>query len=99
MYDRIPPFDLLCANLPGGNQQEAFTLALRFLRVRRTAAFLLLGADYAGELTERILAQARQLRYQAGVHARDSETAIVGTIGDAESTEQALWQIAENAVH
>ena len=97
VYDRIPPFDLLCANLPEDGQREAFTLAVRFLRVRRPAAFLLLGADYAGGLTERILTQAKRLRYQTGVHVRDMETAIVGTQNDAGNAEQALWQVAENA--
>ena len=95
VYDRILPFDLLCANLPVDAQQEAFTLPLRFLRVRRPAAFLLLGAAYTGDFTERIIAQARQLRYQAGVHARDSRAIIVGTQSDAGAAEQAIWHIVE----
>ena len=95
VYGHAPPFDLLCACLPEGAQVEAFTLALRFLRVRRPAAFLLLGADFAGGLTERILAQAKQLTYQSGVHVRDSQAVIVGTLDDDDVVESALWQVAE----
>ena len=95
VYDHAPPFDVLCINLPEGVQVEAFTLALRFLRVRRPAAFLILGADYAGGLTERILAQAKQLTYRTGVHVRDNQTVIVGTLDNDDVAESALWQVAE----
>ena len=97
VYDHAPPFDLMCVNLPEGAQAAAFTLALRFLRVRRPAAFLILGADYAGGLTERILVQAKQLTYRTAVHVRGSQTIIVGTLDDDDVVESALWQVAETA--
>ena len=98
VYDHAPPFDLMCVNLPEGAQAAAFALALRFLRVRRPAAFLILGADYAGGLTERILAQCQATHLSnCNVHVRGCQTIVVGMLDDDDVVESALWQVAEKA--
>ena len=73
-YDQIPPFDVLCANLPDGAWEEAFTFALRFLRVRRPAAFLLVGAQ--ADLLHPVQERTQRLGY--GVSGNDGF--IVGVI-------------------
>ena len=40
-YAVVPPFDILCANLPPDAEDEALSFTLRFLRVRRPEIFLL----------------------------------------------------------
>ena len=64
---RIPPFDLLTTNLPGGAEEEAFALTLRFLRVRRPMAFLMAGAtrsDLEPEFLPLIRRQIERLGYR-----------------------------------
>ena len=49
-FKRIPPFDFLTASMPDTDdgRGEAVDFVLRFLRVRRPAAFLLMGKDLNG---------------------------------------------------
>ena len=59
----VPPFDLLAVNLPGGDWGEAFSFALRFLRVRRPVAFILTG-DGAGEFAPPVQERTGRLGYR-----------------------------------
>ena len=63
----IPPFDLLASNLPidAWDEVEGFAFALRFLRVRRPVAFLLVGeASIVGDFIQKVQSTTRRLRYQ-----------------------------------
>ena len=65
-FDTIPALDLLLANLPG-DSRDALGFALRFLRVRRPAAFVLTGKDRidnGAEFERFFRARAEQVRYQ-----------------------------------
>ena len=59
----VPPFDLLAVNMPDGDWGEAFSFALRFLRVRRPVAFILTG-DGAGEFAPQAQERTRRLGYR-----------------------------------
>ena len=78
-FDAIPAFDLLLANLPG-DSRDALKFALRFLRVRRQAAFVLTGKDRidnGAEFERFFRGQAEQVHYQlhnATLRARNSDT-------------------------
>ena len=62
---RIPPFDLLTANLPDGAQEDVFAFALRFLRVRRPVAFVLAGqGGIEAEFLESVQERTRRLGYR-----------------------------------
>ena len=78
----VPPFDLLAVNLPDGDWGEAFSFALRFLRVRRPVAFILMG-DGASEFAPQAQERTRQLGYR--VDGNGDFT--VGTL----STEPFAW--------
>lgn len=75
---RIPPFDLLAADL-GDNPDDVFTLVLRFLRVRRPVAYVLtaardsIGADFLRAVENR----AGRLGYR---HSHALGAFIVGAL-------------------
>ena len=57
----VPPFDILAA----GAREEAFAFALRFLRVRRPVAFVLVGQDdIEAEFLGSVQEQTRRLGYR-----------------------------------
>lgn len=64
---RVPAFDLLAADL-GDNPDDVFAFALRFLRVRRPVAFLLVdeanGGNIGAEFLGTIEAQTQRLGYR-----------------------------------
>ena len=71
-FDRIPPFDVLTASLPEPlGQEQAFSRVLRFLRIRRPEAFMLMGEktttvpnNGAAEFLQLIRDKTRRLGYQ-----------------------------------
>ncbi len=78
-YDLVPPFDLLAVNLPDGARAEAFSLALRFLRVRRPRIFMLASRSEIGvEFLQNVRDRTRILRYT--VELEPGESSITGTL-------------------
>ena len=63
VYDQIPPFDILIADLPNAEQDTAFAFALRFLRVRRPVAFVLAGEN-ASEFAPQVQDKTQRLGYR-----------------------------------
>lgn len=66
-HNNVPAFDLLVGDLPKGEQREMFYLALRFLRIRRPAAFVLThtpGRETEAVFWGRVQNQTRQLGYR-----------------------------------
>ena len=78
-FDSVPAFHLLLVNLPGDDQRGVLEFALRFLRVRRPAAFVLTGReriDTGVEFERFFRGQAEQVHYQlhsATLHARNGD--------------------------
>ena len=95
-FDRMPPFDVLTATLPDGIEQwVAFDHVLRFLRVRRPLAFLLLGSGDVGAVEN----QTNRLGYRL----THGETFVAGMLqlplrwpSEPKSAAQVLEWIAEN---
>ena len=102
-HDRIPPFDMLTVNLPDGVREEAFTFALRFLRVRRPVAFLLASASETDVDDDFLLTVQKKTR-RLGYRVDGNRDFIVGTLwqgafpwvldDDARSVMERLAQIA-----
>ena len=69
-HGQVPAFDILAVDLPDDGWQEAFGLALRFLRVRRPGAFLLLnrGGNIDEEMLLSIQYTTERLGYQLSAH-------------------------------
>ena len=78
-FDRVPAFDFLIANLPG-DSRDVLEFALRFLRVRRPAAFVLTGKeriDTGTEFERFFRGRAEQIHYElhsATLRARNGDT-------------------------
>ena len=78
-FDSVPTFHLLLVNLPG-DSRNVLEFALRFLRVRRPAAFVLTGKeriDTGLEFERFFRGRAEQVHYQlhsATLRARDGDT-------------------------
>ena len=79
-FDSVPTFHLLLVNLPGDDQRGVLEFALRFLRVRRPAAFVLTGKeriDTGVEFEQFFRGRAEQIHYQlhnATLRARNGDT-------------------------
>ena len=92
--DVIPGFDLLCANMPTGEWEDALDLTLKFLRARSPVAFLLVTPGVAGTLPT-IRERVEPLGYRTDVHAYGEWTFIVGALDNADAMETVLWEIAD----
>ncbi len=66
----IPAFDILAVDLPADEWQQAFGLALRFLRVRRPGGFLLVspGAEIDEDTMLAIRHTTERLGYRISAH-------------------------------
>ncbi len=65
-FDSVPTFHLLLVNLPG-DSRDVLEFAIRFLRVRRPAAFVLTGKeriDTGAEFGQFFRGRVEQIRYQ-----------------------------------
>ena len=82
-FDDIPPFDLVTASLPGGDQaqEDAFGLVARFLRVRRPVSFVLVGR--ARRLSDEFLQRVQHETQQFGYHIRSGDAGGLGLRRDA----------------
>ena len=94
VFDQIPSFDILMASLPDAETErvKAFSRALRFLRIRRPDAFVLMGdAQHAGDKflklvqdkTQRMGYTATRVAIVPGMSLSEEEnlTFVVGTLG------------------
>ena len=82
----IPPFDIVTAKIPDGDDEQADALefVLRFLRVRRPETFLMMGAGWATNgvvYTKTVQDKTTRLGYAVNKTARESDGYgfIVGT--------------------
>ena len=102
---RIPAFDLLYVCLPADERDRVLAFALRFLRVRRPAAFLLvdeaIGDNVDTEFLTTVGAQTQRLGYR--IHGRGAF--VIGTLWlesfawpDEITAQTVLAQVAREAI-
>ena len=75
-HDLIPAFDILVVDLPADGWQEAFGLALRFLRVRRPGGFLLV--SQGGDIDEDALLVIHHTTERVGYRISAQRPLLVG---------------------
>ena len=81
-FDRVPAFDFLIANLPGSKPLDALQFALRFLRVRRPAAFVLVSeARVQKRFMDHFRGRAKQLVYQISDATFDGSNSRIIAVG------------------
>ena len=79
-FSDIPAFDILTATLPD-NKSSALGRTLRFLRVRRPWAFLLVGDEEDAEFLWRLQDRTYRLGYEINRTNRDGLSFLIGTLG------------------
>ena len=94
--DMTPEFDLLCANIPTGEETKAFQFALQYIQIWQPPGFLLVTSG-ASSLLSALRETTRPLAYRTNIHVVGGRTFIVGMQDDADATmETALWEVAYN---
>ena len=84
-HDLIPPFDVLCVNLPDGQETDALSFALRFLRVRRPEMFLLPSVRQELPQADEFLHTVRGRTHGLGYRVYGNDHVIVGMLGHPDS--------------
>ena len=84
-FEIIPPFDFLTATMPStdAGREEALEFALRFLRVRRPATFLLMSEHLNGDgagFIRLVRNKTRRLGYRVSP-ARNGHGFVIGVLG------------------
>ena len=81
-FELIPPFDFLTASLPyaDNERKEAVEFVLRFLRVRRPAAFLLMHDRNGDGFLPFIRGKTRRLRYRVSNVGQNGHIFIAGAL-------------------
>ena len=80
-HDLIPPFDVLCVNLPNSQENDALSFALRFLRVRRPEMFLLLSVNQELLQADEFLHMVRDRTHVLGYRVYGNDHVVVGMLG------------------
>ncbi|MCY3692646.1 MAG: hypothetical protein OXI54_12385 [Chloroflexota bacterium] len=94
--DMTPEFDLLCANIPTGEETRAFQFALQYIQIWQPPGFLLVTSG-ASSLLSALRETTRPMNYRTSVHVIGKRTFIVGMQDDADDTmKTALWEVAHN---
>ena len=79
VYDQIPPFDLLAVDLDDA-PDDVFTFALRFLRVRRPVAFLLVGEANGDDVDVGFLGTVRSQTQRLGYRIYNRGAFVIGAL-------------------
>jgi hypothetical protein len=79
-FAQIPDFDILTATLPD-DQRAGLERALRFLRVRRPWAFVLVGEEEDAEFLWRLQDKTHRLGYEINRTSGDGLAFLIGTLG------------------